>query len=399
MRLHLAGAIALFMALPALPSIAALAPLHVARPQEMPARSAHAVGLAKVLTTADGGQVFGFDINHNGNDGALASAQTVDSQGNVRVSVETFDQNTGKITSSFAKSTGKRNDYALDGIFANDVALVTHFVTPKGSIFAKRFYDVMNPVTAEKFTGSWTPPIKDIDVQQTGRNQVTVTSLLFAIELKNQDNPLLVVSDIGTNSVSKVVHLDPNVFCGCNSPQVDQDYVANQAVIAMSPDGGRVGGSAPVNVLVDLNTGKQTQFNGLNGGMFGSGFVDGLAVDSTTHVAATTTELNAQVEFYDLKKQIGIGVQLPCTGSTSQFNHGGGITADPVNKLFLVTEQNYCSGSQGSAIIVYDEKGKEIEAITGFAFPVIAPGPAINPSKRMGWALGPKTDQLQQFFY
>jgi hypothetical protein len=390
-----------------LPALLAAAPPfgppHAGQLRPAPAAAArkagHNVGLGKVLSTKDGGQIFGYDINHNGDDGVLASAQTIDSQGDVRVSVETFDQNTGKIVKSFKKYTGPKNSYSVDGIFAGDVALVTHYVIPKGSIFAKRFYDVMNPVTANRFTGTWSPPIKDIDVLQTGRNQTTTTSLLFAIELKNQDNPDLVVTNVAANTIANVIHLDPNTFCGCNGPQVDQDYVANQGVIAMSPDGGAVGGEAPVNVLVDLKTGKQTQFNGFNNGYFHAGYVNGLAVDSTTHIAATDTELNAQVEFYNLTNQSGTFTQLPCTGPEDQLNSGGGITADPVNHLFLVTDTFFCSGSQGSAIVVYDESGNLVESITGFHFPVTAPGPAINPSKRMGWAFGPGFNQLQQFTY
>ena len=41
-----------------------------------------------------------------------------------------------------------------------------------------------------------------------------------------------------------------------------------------------------------------------------------------------------------------------------------------------------------------------IESITGFQFAIGEPTPAINPSKRMGWAFGgPGFSQLQQFFY
>jgi hypothetical protein len=53
----------------------------------------HAVGLGKVLNSK-GGQIFGFDIDRNGNDGALATASNV----------ETFDQDTGTIIKSFPKS-------------------------------------------------------------------------------------------------------------------------------------------------------------------------------------------------------------------------------------------------------------------------------------------------------
>jgi len=131
----------------------------------------------------------------------------------------------------------------------------------------------------------------------------------------------------------------------------------------------------------------------------GSGFVNGLAVDSATGIAATTTELNAQVEFYNLAKKSGTAVRLPCTADASQSLSGSVIANDSTNGFFLVTEQFYCSGSQGGAIVVYDESGNRVETITGFTFFVGEPAPVINPSERMGWAFGPTASQLQQFFY
>ncbi|HEV3155162.1 MAG TPA: hypothetical protein VGZ02_15240 [Candidatus Baltobacteraceae bacterium] len=359
------------------------------------------VGLGAVLNTKDGGQVFGFDIDRSGADGVLASAKTINRNGAARVSVETFDQDTGAITSSFAEQTGTINEYAVDGIFAGDIGLVTHFVTPKGQIFAERFYNVMNPVTAQKFTGTWTSPIRDVDVLQTGVNQTTSTSVLFAIELKNQDAPDLIVTDIAANTVSKVVHLDPNLFGGANDPQMGQYIAGNKAVIAISPDAGTVRGRAPINAVVDLKTGATTQFAGFNNGFFHAGAVNGLAVDPNTGIAATTTELNSQVEFYDVNKERGLAfTQLPCTGNTDQTTSGAGVAVDPVNKLFLVTEPLYaCDNRQQSALVVYDETGKQIEVIPGFKFVIAEPAPAINPSKRMGWLFGPKFSQLQQFFY
>ncbi len=364
------------------------------------AAHAAAPGLGAVLTTQDGGQIFGFDINQNGDDGVLASAQ--DKPGGVLVSVETFDQNTGQITRSFRRELGNRDEYAVDGIFAGDVALITHYVTPKGTIFAQRFYDVMNPVTAQRFTGVWTPPLKDIDVLMAGADQSATNTALFVIELKSQDRPDLVVSDIAANTFGKVIPLNPSLFGPANGVHLAQYTAANQAVLALSPDAGRVRGAAPLNVLVDLSTGAMSQFKGFNNGFFHSGFVNGLAVDPNTGIAATTTELNSQVEFYDLKTQIGIAaVQLPCTNNTDQINSGSNIAVDPINKLFLVTDQLYCDGSQGSAIVVYDEAGNFVETITGFNFAIGEPAPVLNPSKRMGWAFsGPEGfSQLQQFFY
>ncbi|HEY5047019.1 MAG TPA: hypothetical protein VII49_03235 [Rhizomicrobium sp.] len=361
-----------------------------------PAVAAQMVGLGKVLTAPGGGQIFGFDVDQNGDDGVLASAAS----GGIAVS--TFDQDTAKITRTLSKNVGPDSEYIVDGIFAGDVALLTHEVTPNGKLYAKRFYKVMNPVTGEKFTGAWTPPLKDVDVQLVAENQQSQPSVVFVIELKNQDKPDLIVSDIATNTFDNVIPLDPNLFGLGNGPQLGQYAAANEAALALSPDGGEVGGAAPINVLVDLSSGKTTQFNGYNNGPYGSGYVNGMAVDPNTGISATTTELNAQVEFYNLANKTGVNaVQLPCTGSADQYYSGAGIAVDPVNKLFLVTETyDACSGGQDGVVAVYDETGNFIESITGFQFAIGEPAPAINPGKRTGWAFGGKGfSQLQQFFY
>ncbi len=359
-----------------------------------------AVGLGRVLTTRDGGQVFGFDINQNGDDGVLASAQTRPG-GRELVSVETFDQDSGRITKSVVRELGTTHEYGVDGIFAGDVSLLTHYVTPKGSIYPKRFYQVMDPVAARQINGTWTPPINDIDVLMAGTDQSAAETVLFVIELKRGDRPNLVVTDIAANT-SRAIPLDPVLFGVANSVRLAQYTAANQAVLALSPDAGTVRGAPPLIVQVDLSTGATSQFSGFNNGFFHSGFVNGLAVDPETGIAATTTELNSQVEFYDLDTMTGIkAVQLPCTTDTDQVHSGSNIAVDPVNKLFLVTETTYCDGNHGSAIVVYDEAGNLIETIAGFNFAIGEPAPVLNPSKRMGWAFsGPAGfSQLQQFFY
>jgi len=346
------------------------------------------VGLGAVLTSKHG-QIYGFDVNRNGNDGLLATVSDV----------ETFDQDTGTILKTYPAKTPAGTSYAADGILNGDLGLITRFVVPKGSLYAKRHFNVMKPVTKGKFTGKWTPPIKDIEVETAGPNQVTDTTAFFAIELKNQDVPDLFTSNVANNTFGKVFHLSPSTFSLGNGPQFAQDTSTNQEVVALSPDGGAVGGSAPVNVVINLKTGKQTQWNGFNNGYFHAGYVNGMALDSTTGTFATTTELNAQVEFYNIATHDGTFAQFPCTGSTSQGNSGAGIANDPVNGLFLVTDPFYCDGSQGSALLVYDEQGNLVETITGFKFAIAEPAPVIVPSKRMGWAFGPQFSQLQQFFY
>jgi hypothetical protein len=359
-------------------------------PREVaPAAGRHGTtGLGAVLTSRDGSQIFGFDINSSGNDGILATA----------TSVESFDQDTGKITGSFPKKVPARTSYSMVGITTGDTALATEYHQDKNDPFATRTYGTIAPSTKNQFTGKWTPPLKDIQVEEEGPNQTAASTALYAIELQNNDNPDLIVSNVASNKTSKVIKLDPSLFSLGNGPQLGQDTKTNQAVFALSPDFGAVGGDPPLNVIYNMKTGKKTQFDGLNNGYFHAGSVNGLAVDSSTGIAATDTELNAQVEFYNLAKESSSFAQLPCTGDTSQLNSGSGIASDSVHGLFLVTEEFYACGS-GSAILVYDEKGNLQETITGFTFVVGEGAPAINPSKRMGWVFGPKFSQLQQFFY
>ncbi|HSC19405.1 MAG TPA: hypothetical protein VLC74_10860 [Rhizomicrobium sp.] len=359
-------------------------------------RTGHPAGLGQVLTSNDGGQIFGFDIDQAGNDGVLATAS----------SVEIFDADEGKIVKSIGHLTTQDSDYVAYGIAAGDVALVDHEVVPDGELFPKRHYLLLNPVSGKKFTGKWTPPPHGIIVQQMAEDQSSSTTTLFALtSLKRQEQPILVVSDLAANTFSNVIRLNPDLFGVCNGPQLGQFTAANLAWIASSPDCGAVFGRPPINALIDLSTGKVTQFSGYNNGFHHAGSVNGGAVDPNTGVAATTTELNSQVEFYDLNKKKGITfVQLPCTTDTDQLNSGTSVTNDPLNGLFLVSDPDYCDGSQGGAIVVYDEKGNLIETITGFAPPkdaVLNPPPRINPSKRIGWAFGGPngSNQLQQFFY
>jgi hypothetical protein len=359
-------------------------------------RLGHRVGLGKVLSTADGGQIFGWDIDMNGTDGLLTTSQDVGTSA-YKVSVETFDQQTATITHVFARHTGKRHAYLGDGIFTGDVGLVTHYVTPHGTIYPNRHYQLVDPATGT-FTGKWVPPVKNFDVVQNAENQSTTTSVVYGIELNDDDKPALIATDFSRGE-STLFKLDPNTF-GIGNALVAQDSATNQAVFASST--GAVGGPPPLNTLIDLSTGHMKQWPGLNNGPYGAGFVNGLAVDSGTGIACTTTELNAQVEFYNLKKETGFAVQLPGTGDADQLNSGAAVASDPVNKLFLVADPVFAP-TGGSAIVVYDEKGNLVESITGFDFSnryaVVPIRVAVNPALRMGWVDGPGIDELQQFFY
>jgi hypothetical protein len=353
-------------------------------------------GLGPVVSTADGGQIFGWDINGHGNDGLLTSSQDI-SGGRFLTSVETFNQTTGKIVKTVLVHRDQ-SDFITDGIFANDVGLVNHEENN-----AVRVYGVMKPVMGNKFNGMWTPPVTHLEVLQNAVNQDTSTSVVFAIELFNQDIPDLVVSNIATNSGFKIFHLDPGHFGLQDGPQVAQDTLHNEAVVATSPDGGAVGGQVPLIQTVNLTNGKTKQFNGVVTGPFHSGFVNGLAVDSKTRIACTTTELDAAVEFYNLANGSGHFVILPGAHNGDQAFSGAAVANDPIHHLFLVAQPTSSVAQNGSTIDVFKEDGTFVESINGFnfsnRFSVIFVRVAVNPAKRTGYVDGPNINQLQEFRY
>ncbi len=363
--------------------------------------------LGPVLSTSDGGQIFGFDVDQNGNDGLLASATANE------VSVQTFDATSGKITKTLGvhKGTGvqKGNDYVVDGIFARDVGLVDFQKAGiPGQTPTKDHYSIMSPVTANKFTGRWTPPVKLFNVLQTPENQSTTTSVVFGYPRVGSDATALIVSDVGKNTFGKVIQLNQNDFALGAQPQLAQDTVNNRAVMATSPSFGRVGGPPPDIFTFDLKSGKMTELSGVNcpDGGVGCGFPNGVGYDSKTGIACTTTELDAGVEIYNVPQKTGFwAAQLPVPPSgVAQFYSGTYVANDPIHQLFLIAQPHSGSSSSGSSIQVYDETGHFVESINGFNFTdagdlVIPIKIAINPSARTGWVNGPGVNQLQEFAY
>ena len=357
-------------------------------------------GLGPVLTTSDGGEIFGFDIDQNGDDGMLASASRSE------ISVQTFDTTSGKITKTFGVLEGKKvvkgDDYVADGIFYGDAGLMDFQKAGKpGQTAAKDMYHLLAPVSKRKFDGPWSPAIKLFNVLEWAPNQSTATSVLFGYQRSGSDPLSLIVSDVGKDTVSKVIGLSSNDFALGTQPQLAEDTKNNLAVMASSPSFGAAGGPPPVISLVNLKNAKLAQFSGLQcPGSVGCGYANGIAYDSATGIGCTTTELDGGVEFYDIAKETGTHEELPGGG---QFYAGTFVANDPVNKLFLIAQPESGSGS-GSSIQVYEEDGTLLESINGFGFTsagdyVIPVRISINPNKRIGWVNGPAASQLQEFSY
>lgn len=359
------------------------------------------VSLGPVLTTSDGGQVYEFDVNQHGNDGLLASVATSD------ISVQTFDATTGMITKTFAVRRGrgvsKGNDYFVDGIFKGDVGLVDfQKASNPGQTVAKDRYSLVNPVTAQSFTGRWTPPVHLFNVLEGAENQNTSTSVLFGYQ-REDDTTQLIVSDVGKNTFGKVIVVNQSEFGYLDLPQLAQDTVHDRAVLAASFNYGESGGGPPKIATISLRSGKTTEFSGVAcQGSGGCGYVNGLSYDSQTGIACTTTELDGGIEFYDIAKQTGFHELLPNGGG--EYAAGSYVANDPVHQFFLVAQPVSSTSSSGSSIQVYDESGDLVESINGlnfrFAFSTVIPVKiAITPSTRTGWVNGPSSSQLQEFTY
>jgi hypothetical protein len=382
----------------------AVCALRLGTPMAAKAEDAPGVGPGTTIVhSMFGGQIFGFDIDQNGTEGVLSEALDVGVRGKVLAAVETFDQATGAIL-SVVKKIQTKDDFLTFGILGNSVGLVEREHVA-GIFVAKRIYNEINPMSANKFTGKWKAPLTSDDIiMGVSRNQGaggTFTNAVLAFENGGNDDTFVFGANVTTKKFGPQIILTDPTFFFSNQPAVGYDYLTNQAVVASSD--GAVGGPAPQIALVDLATGAVTQFTGILGPPpFHQGTVNGMAVDSEDGIAATTTELDFRVEFYDLKKKTGTAVVLP--GATGQIQSGSDVEYDPVHKMFFVAQAVSSTGS-GSSIQVYDTKGKLVESLNGFnfsnSFNVVFTHIALNPSNRTGYVDGPDpgVTEIQSFTY
>jgi hypothetical protein len=349
--------------------------------------------------TQFGGQIFGFDIDQNGTEGLLSESKTL-SNGNVLAAVETFDQATGNILHVVAltQPNHAQDDFVTMGVVGNSVGLVEQEHV-QGEFVTTRTFSVLNPLSSNRFTGVWTPPIGLLHIiMPTGvsRNQGVPNVAVFAYDNSDQFIPYVFSSNVAANTFGPVVHItDANDF-GSVPPPIAYDSVTNKAVMG----GGRgCFGCLPVIGVVDLTQGTFTEFTGI-----GFGFVNGIAIDSVDGIACTTTEDDASIEFYNLATQTGFTRQLPGSGGQQQFS-GADVEFDSVHKLFLIAQPDSSSSPSGSTIYVYDIHGNLQETINGFnfsnTFNVVPVHIALHPSLRSGFVDGPDSgvSEIQSFTY
>lgn len=361
------------------------------------AQSTRTIGVGKVIVHSKfGGQIFGFDIDQNGSEGVLSEA-LFQSNGNVLAAVETFDQKSGTIL-KVVTETQTQDDFITLGVVGTSVGLVEHEHVVS-LLNVKRIFNIMNPLSGNKITGMWTPPIGTSHlIEPTGvsRSQGEPNVAVFAIDNSGNFTPWVFSSNVGANTFGPVVHITDSFNFGSVPPAMAYDSVTNQAIL-----GGGDGcfGCLPVIGLVDLTAGTFSEFTG-----FGFGFVNGIAVDAADGIFCTTTEDDAGVEFYNLATQTGIEVTLPNSGSQQIFS-GADVEFDPIHKLFLVAQPVSSSSASGSTIYVYTPSGVLKETLNGFSFSnvgnVVPAHIALHPNLRLGYVDGPDAGvtEIRSFTY
>ncbi|HEY2714538.1 MAG TPA: hypothetical protein VGI60_18660 [Chthoniobacterales bacterium] len=353
-----------------------------------------AVGPTGVIVQSQfGGQIFGFDIDQAGKEGILCEAQTLDS-GDTLAAVETFSQTTGAII-RVLKKIQKNDDFLGLGVVGNYVGLVEreHEVSFLNVV---RSYLTVNPLTANKFTGTWTPPLgADHMLSNVSRNQGVPDIAVYAQDTNSTFRPFIFASNVAANKFGPVITLTDEDFVN-TLPALAYDSATNQAILG-APKLGNPFVPGWI-ATIDLTTGTFNKFASV-----GDGDVNGMAVDPESGTVCTTTEIDFSVEFYDLATQTGFTEIL--AGAPNQFYSGADVQFDPVNKLFLVAQPNSSTTFSGSSIHVFDLDGNLIESVNGLSFSnagnVVPAHIALNPRKQVGFVDGPDAGvtQIQSFTY
>ena len=156
-----------------------------------------------IVQTKFGGSILGYDVDQNGTEGLLSEFVTLDN-GNFLIATETFSQQTGAIIKVIAKENNTASDdFVTQGIFGNSVGLdaflhahINHFLT-------------LNPLDSNKFTGVWTPPIKNnYELWEISRNQGVPN--VAAMQVSFVSGPsYLFSSNIAANSFGSLISLEP----------------------------------------------------------------------------------------------------------------------------------------------------------------------------------------------
>ena len=164
---------------------------------------------------------------------------------------------------------------------------------------------------------------------------------MVAYRLTKADNEqaFLYMYDVGTNTWQKPYSFPRHHVLSENTQYVATDTQSNTAVTSyqqykypFNPNE-----VPPTFVVFDASNGELLRkFAGL-----GEGYINGMAIDSTTGTMCTTTFGDKGVEFYKVSTGKGFAVQIPVLNSgAGPLNGGAAVAVDQVNHLFLIAQLN-----------------------------------------------------------
>ncbi|HEY1731156.1 MAG TPA: hypothetical protein VGG15_05390 [Terriglobales bacterium] len=316
-----------------------------------------------------GGQIVGYGVDQFGSEGVL-SEYVEQSNGNLLIATETFNQATGRVLAVVERVTGTHDNFVTLGVVGTHIGL-REWEHVQGLYVHNISFNTMNPLSGNRMNGNWLPPINsntqfldDVEGAQGNPNVVVM------VQNKTCCGRSVFGSNVAANRFGPIITLQDPLFNGGVPPLLAYDSVTDQAVLAQAQGAPY---STPEIGLVDLSTRNVTEFTGL-----GDGFINGLAVDPSTGIACTTTETDNAAEFYNLATHTGFEVELPVIGRYS----GAAVTVDPVNHLFLITHPVPFAPGQ---IHVYDENGHLIESLFNFRIGPAGAAIALNPGTRTGF--------------
>jgi hypothetical protein len=341
----------------------------IAAPATAQELSSPPVGQGFAVQDFYGGQIFGYDIDHFGTEGMLSEAFELPN-GDLRIATETFDQTTGRLIALVEQKSNTQDNFITLGVVGTHIGLreIEHV---QGLYVTSRTFNTINPLNSNHMGGVWLLPINNntqfLDDVEGAQGNANVAVM---VESKTCCGRSVLGSNVGANRFGPIIPLQDPLFTGGVPPLLAYDSATNQAVLAQAQGAPY---STPKIGLVDLTTRNVTEFTGL-----GDGFVNGLAVDSSTGIACTTTETDNAAEFYNLATHQGFEILLPIIGRYS----AGLVSVDPVNHLFLITHPVPLSTGQ---IHVYDESGNLIESLTNFVMGPAGARIALNPATRTGF--------------
>jgi hypothetical protein len=361
----------------------------------------HAIGLGPVLSTKLGGEVLGWDMNQNGNDGVLT--EFVIHSRTTTFGTETFDEPAAAITKlvSQKNTLGGNDEPFVQAVMGNDVGFidVERQVAKEGHSHRDDHFKLMNPVSGMKVDGSSDPPnIVNVVPSFVTNNQSSSTQAMMALRLlPNYQQAVDLYLYNSANNAWLSPHVFPKAFVFAGyALYAAVDARSNHVFVGYQEGSGNYENVPPRIAVFNGATGAPLRrFVGL-----GKGFLNGMAIDSTTGVLCTTTIGDTNVEFY--KDATGKGFEVAIPGGGGPLTQGAAVAVDQVHHLFLIAQQNSTVGP-GSAVLVYDEKGNLVESISGFSFlNQFSPVPvhiAVNGAARIGYVPGPNANNLQSFTY